>query len=65
MRDQMEKRPYTAPKVVRVKLTHEQAVLSACTVTATTMSNRLDVKCKVGVNCRRGTSTPKDSENVS
>ncbi len=68
MRDQMEKRPYTTPNVVRVKLTHEQAVLSQCSVSATTISDLLNTRChpSTDTNCRRsGRGGGTDSMNAS
>ena len=56
MRDQIEKKPYTPPKVVRVKLRHEQAVLSACSTLATTNSDLGGDRCSYpsgGSNCRK------------
>jgi len=46
------KRVYFAPKVVRVMLTHEQAVLSACAVGAVGPSASLHVTCNLAKNCK-------------
>lgn len=52
MKDEMTKKPYTMPKLIRVKLTHEQAVLSQCSVTAGSLSNLLGNNCWPS-GCRR------------
>ncbi len=48
----MEKRAYAKPTILRVQLTHEQAVLSVCSVGQTNLDK------KTGIYCR-GTSTTK------
>ena len=50
MKDQIEKKPYTPPKVVRVKLRHEQAVLSTCSTLATSVSDRGGDRCVTPAN---------------
>ncbi len=69
MRDQMEKRLYTTPNVVRVKLTHEQAVLSQCSVGTTSLSNLGGLWCGTvasGKNCRKsGGVGNTDSQSTS
>lgn len=48
----MEKRPYAKPRIFRVVLNHEQAVLSQCSVSwASTKHNQL-VGCEPG-RCRK------------
>lgn len=52
----MEKQPYTPPKIVRVKLEHQQAVLAACSVSASVlMANSSKRYCKP--TCRKGSGT--------
>lgn len=69
MRDEMTKRPYTTPQVVRVELTHEQAVLSQCSVSATTNSTNLISRCFPNTtpeNCKKHASgTGRDSSSTS
>ena len=52
------KKPYASPQIIRVQLNHEQAVLSACSVSAVAINNTgaRDV-CKrapASPTCRRG-----------
>jgi len=59
-----EKRPYTKPSILKVQLSHEQAVLSACSVTGTTLSSNVaPFFCVPGAgNCRkRGGAGGSDS----
>ena len=54
----MDKRPYTPPTIVRVKLEHQQAVLAQCSTTATSLSTQAGLKCKLqslgaSVDCRK------------
>jgi len=48
----MERRPYAKPTILRVQLTHEQAVLSVCSVGQTNLDKVTGTFCK-------GTSTSK------
>lgn len=48
----MEKKPYEAPQIVRVQLNPEQAVLSACAVSASTLTSNLNVTCNLAKNCK-------------
>jgi hypothetical protein len=71
MSPQMTKRPYSPPRVVRVRLAHEQAVLSACSTTATTVSAVNGLRCSKpiaqgGNNCKKQSSgSGVDSTNTS
>lgn len=47
-----EKRPYAKPTILRVQLTHEQAVLSTCSIGQTNLDKVTGQYC-------RGTSTTK------
>ena len=52
----MDKRPYTPPTIVRVKLEHQQAVLAQCSTSATTLSvSHPNLNCAPsgGQNCRK------------
>ena len=63
----MTKIPYTTPRVVRVRLTHEQAVLSACSVTATTVSTNDGLRCRPSSpSCKKQASGGgRDDTNTS
>lgn len=68
----MDKRPYTRPTIVRVKLEHQQAVLSLCSTLVTSVSDRAGFKCKsigkgASADCRRagGNNTGRDSTTTS
>ena len=65
----MDKRPYTPPTIIRVKLEHQQAVLAACSTTATTLSqSSASLRCQPvgGLNCRKhGTARNRDSNATS
>ncbi len=56
--EEMQKRPYSKPKIVAVKLNHEQAVLSQCAVDAGTLAQGIPAGyCRPGVNgCRQKSS---------
>jgi hypothetical protein len=43
----VEKKPYVAPQVYQVELDHQQAILSACSLTATSASNGMMQWCRV------------------
>ena len=63
----MEKRPYTPPKIVRVKLEPQQAVLSACSVLATSLSTKdTALRCHPasGLNCKKH-STKGGRDNIA
>ncbi|MEW6248187.1 MAG: hypothetical protein AB1555_15960 [Nitrospirota bacterium] len=48
-----EKKPYSTPELYRVELNQEQAILSACSLTATNpMAGGMDVTCRAG-GCKR------------
>lgn len=49
----MQKRAYFKPKMVRVKLNPEQAVLSQCSVGAGTLSGQKLSYCNLGNDCRQ------------
>jgi hypothetical protein len=54
----MEKKAYTQPAIVRVKLNHEQAVLSTCSVGGTSLQNQnLGGACKTDGTCRQSMAT--------
>lgn len=63
----MEKRPYAPPKIVRVKLEHQQAVLSACSTSATSLSTSAGLKCKpsTGANCRKHSTNPGRDQDAT
>lgn len=41
-----EKKPYSQPQLFRVELNQEQAILSACSLTATSVSNNGNSGCR-------------------
>lgn len=48
-----EKKPYSPPQLFRVELSQEQAILSACSLTASNpMAGGGDVRCRPGA-CKR------------
>lgn len=59
----MDRRPYTKPSIVRVELSHEQAVLAACSTTTSSLSNITGLNCKVSA-CRRNTA-PGSRDNAA
>ena len=67
----MDKRPYTPPTIVRVKLEHQQAVLTPCSTTATSLSqSSASLRCQPsaapGLNCRKhSTARNRDSNSTS
>lgn len=52
-----EKKPYSPPQLFRVKLSQEQAILSACSLTTTSVSNNGNAGCRPlsGGNCKKHT----------
>ncbi len=51
-----EKKPYSPPQLFRVELSQEQAILSACSLTASNpMAGGGDVRCRPGA-CKRAAS---------
>jgi len=62
--DQTEKRPYAQPKIIRVKLERQQAVLSLCSTTVTAASGG-GMRCitEVGFQCRKGASGGKTRDD--
>ena len=45
-----EKKPYSQPQLFRVELSQEQAILSACSLTATNpMAGGMDIRCRAGL----------------
>ena len=65
----MDKRPYTPPTIVRIKLEQQQAVLAACSTSATTLTNNTNLNCapSSGSNCRKNTrgGAARDSGSTS
>jgi hypothetical protein len=53
----MVKRVYSKPKILRVLLTHEQAVLSACVVSGGLAHQNPAGRCKATVTTCRGHNT--------
>jgi hypothetical protein len=51
-----ERKPYSAPQLVRVELNHEQAILSVCTVTAMTVMAGSGMNCRLQNLCKKATT---------
>lgn len=47
-----EKKPYSQPQLFRIELNHEQAILSACSLTTTSASQSGNGGCRPN-NCKR------------
>lgn len=58
------KKKYEAPKIYRVVLQHDQAILSSCSTTTTTTSTGTGAYCRASV-CRKGTTSSADSNSSS
>jgi hypothetical protein len=55
MSGELTRRPYVTPEVIRIKLEHQQAVLSLCSINATTLITMDGTRCTDPANgdCRR------------
>lgn len=53
----INKKPYSTPTLFRVELNHEQAILSACSLTATGIVNGGNMSCRPSTsgNCKNFT----------
>ena len=60
MSDEPKKNLYVAPQIIRVELNHEQAILSVCSVSATTLSNGGNSSCRSG-SCKNHTGGGGDA----
>ncbi len=49
----MTKQPYTSPKIYRVELNHDQAVLSMCSTLNTDLRDEMQFGCNPQKNCRQ------------
>jgi hypothetical protein len=62
--NQKQKKPYEPPKIYRVELNQEQAILASCLAGATSLSNGAGgTGCSAA--CRRQTATGGDSAQSS
>jgi hypothetical protein len=43
-----KKKPYSAPQLFRVELNHEQAIISACSLTSANLSGSGNARCQAG-----------------
>jgi hypothetical protein len=60
-----EKKPYSQPQLFRVELSQEQAILSACSLTASNpMAGGMDVRCRPGA-CKRASVVGDDGMRPS
>jgi hypothetical protein len=57
-----EKKSYSAPRLVRVELNHEQAILSVCSTAATTLQAGTTNRCRRG-GCKKAGSTSGTSDD--
>jgi hypothetical protein len=56
-----EKKPYSQPQLFRVELNQEQAILSACSLSASNpMAGGMDILCRAG-SCKRAGGATGDS----
>lgn len=56
-----KKKPYSQPQLFRVELSQEQAILSACSLTASNpMAGGMDITCRAG-SCKRAGGAAGDS----
>jgi len=49
----MEKKKYTKPTVMKVELTHEQAVLGTCSTGIVDIKDALSGGCSTGPSCKQ------------
>lgn len=63
--EQMQKRPYSKPKIVMVQLNHEQAVLSQCSASAMTLDRSVLSWCNPGSDCRQASKRGGSDETFS
>jgi hypothetical protein len=57
-----EKKPYSQPQLFRVELNQEQAILSACSLSTTNVSNGGGGTCRTqGGGCKRHNTRGGDS----
>jgi len=61
------KRVYAKPTILKVQLSHEQAVLSTCSRQTTSLSNRTGTFCQPvrASNCRRSTTSSRNDGTAS
>ncbi len=70
MSDELTKRKYSSPRIVRIELSHEQAVLSVCSTTTTSLANMTRQFClrpsvDFPLGCRNSSDTANDSAQSS
>jgi len=59
------KKPYTTPQLFRVELSQEQAILSACSLTAMSAQNGMGGNCRPLNGCKRGTGAGDSAARAS
>jgi hypothetical protein len=52
-----DKKSYSPPQIFQVELNHEQAILSACAVGYTSLSNKTGTFCRTFTSCRNNTKS--------
>lgn len=58
MEESSKKKKYESPKVYRVVLNHDQAILSGCSTASTSLSNNTNTWCRnTGTTCRKTNAT--------
>ena len=61
-----EKKPYSAPQLFQVLLNHEQAIISTCSITATSLSDSGTANCisfgsgNAGLGCKKAPGGGED-----
>lgn len=60
-----EKKPYSQPQLFRIELNQEQAILSACSLSASNpMAGGADVSCRAGA-CKRAAGAGDSGQRPS
>lgn len=60
-----DKKSYSPPQIFQVELNHEQAILSTCTSTFTSMSNTTGTLCRTFTSCRNATRSTGGADSAS
>ena len=60
-----EPKSYEPPRLIRVKLNHTQAVLSVCSVGATSLWHSNGADCEAAKNCRNAQPGKGDDQSTS
>ena len=60
-----DKRAYSKPRILRVQLSPEQAVLSACYAGGVSLASNLNFTCNSNKTCKRWKDTAGDNAATS